>query len=306
MKVLILAPNHSHKYNWGHFLFRQEIGRQHNVIYYGEGFPNYSPKLTVKQVLCKFYKKNKPDYILTHGWRYSIPFKGLGDITDIPKVHINVDYVREPGISQQNIFFAENKYDLVFAITKRALDLHIKNNVCDKVRILPFSVDTNVYKNLNLPKENRVLASYTDREDIYPNRKAARKVLEGAGIKVTKKKVIHQNLIININRCKITLTSNNIFGSLSMRYTETLSCGGFLLADKPEDLELVGLVNKKHLVIYKDLKDLVDKAKFYLDPKNEKQRSKIALQGMEFVRKNHSCEQRVKEMTKIIKDELGI
>jgi len=306
LKILILHPNRFHSYNWGHALFRQEIGRQHDVVYYGEGYPHYNPKLTVMKVIDKFYKKDKPDIILTHGWRYSVPFKGLGEIKDILKVHINVDYVREPGISKQNIFFAENKYDLVFAITQRALKLHIKNKVCDKVKLLPFSVDTNIYKNFNSKKENRILAAYTDRIDIYPHRKAARKILEKNGFKVTKKRVIHQQLISNINRCKITLTSNNIFGSLSMKYTETLACGGFLLADEPEDLGIVGLEDEKHLVIYKDLNDLVDKAKFYMNPKNENRRAKIANQGMEFVRKHHSCEQRVKEMTKIIKDELGV
>ncbi len=305
MNILLLHPNRIKVYNWGHALFRNEIGRQHNVIYYGPGYPNYNKDLTVKEIIERFCDK-EPDIILTHGWRYSLPFKGIHNINNIPKIHINVDYVREPGITKQNKFFAKNKYDLVFAITQRALDLHIKNKVCDKVHILPFSVDTNIYKNLKVKKKNIVFASYTDRTDIYPNRRKARVVLLKAGIKVIKKRLIHRQLITNINRCKISLTSNNIFGSLSMRYTETLSCGGFLLADKPEDLELIGLEDGKHLVIYKNMKDLVRKAKYYLDKKNENERAKIAKQGMDFVRKNHSCEVRVKEMNKIIKDELGI
>jgi len=304
MNFLILAPNHIRKYNWGHFLFRREIGRQHNTVYYGEGFPNYNEKLTVKEVINKFCKK-EPDVILTHGWRYTLPFKGLGKVS-IPKVHINVDYVREPGISKQNKLFAKNKYDLIFAITQRALDLHVKNKVCDKVRLLPFSVDTNIYKNTNIKKQNVVLAAYTDRPDIYPNRRNARTAIQKTGIKVIKKRVIQRDLIRCINFAKITLTSNNMFKSLSMRYTETLGCGGFLLADKPDDLELLGLVDGKHLVIYKNLKDLAKKANYYIDDKNEKERALIAKQGMDFVRKNHSCEQRVKEMTEIIKEELNI
>ena len=306
MKILILSPNQINRYNWGHALFRKEIGCQHNTLYYGEGYPKYNPKLSVPEIIKKFYKKDKPDVILTYGWRYSVPFKGLGDITDIGKVHINVDYVREPGITKQNKFFKQNKYDLVFAITQRALDLHIKNKVCNIVKLLPFSVDTKIYKYLYLPKENRVFASFTDRVDIYPNRRKARNALKKAGIKVTNKRIIHRRLINNINRCKITLTSNNKFGSLSMRYTETLGCGGFLLADKPEDLELLGYEDGKHLVIYKNINDLVDKAKYYLNPKNENERCKIAKQGMKFVRRYHSCEQRVKDFAKIINEELGI
>ena len=51
MNFLILSPNQSKKYNWGHHLFRQEIGRQHNTIYYGEGFDRYNSELNVKQVI---------------------------------------------------------------------------------------------------------------------------------------------------------------------------------------------------------------------------------------------------------------
>jgi spore maturation protein CgeB len=89
-----------------------------------------------------------------------------------------------------------------------------------------------------------------------------------------------------------------------MRYTETLSCGGFLLADRPDDLDMVGLKDGVHLVIYKDLNDLVDKAKYYMS--HNKERKRIEKRGMDFVRKNHSCKLRVKQMTKMIKEELGI
>ena len=179
MNILILHPNRMFSYNWGHALFRQEIGRQHNVIYYGQGYPKYTPKLPIKKVLDRLYnKKPKPDFILTNGWRYSLSFKGLGEITDIPKVHINVDYVREPGITKQNIFFAENKYDLVFAITQRALNLHIKNKVCDKIRLLPFSVDTNIYKNLNLKKRIEFLQHTQNVQIFIPIEKLLKRYLK--------------------------------------------------------------------------------------------------------------------------------
>ena len=120
-------------------------------------------------------------------------------------------------------------------------------------------------------------------------------------IKTVQKKVIHKQLINLINRCKITVTSNNIFASLSMRYTETLACGGFLLADKPEDFEYVGFKNGKHMILYDGIEDFKTKVQYYMNPKNDSERNKIAFTGMRFVRKNHSCERRVKQMTKHIK-----
>ena len=129
-------------------------------------------------------------------------------------------------------------------------------------------------------------------------------MIKSMKIPIIEKRVIHKRLINCINKCKITITSNNIYKSLSMRYTETLACGGFLLADRPTDLDLVGLKNGKHLVIYDDINDLKDKIRFYLD--NDKERQKIEQQGMEFVRKNHSCKKRVSQMLNHINEDLKI
>lgn len=307
MKILILNPNQIKRRNWGHQLFRNEIGRQHEAVFYGPGFKGYNPKLLDVRDIIKKKCPWKPDATLTYGWRYSKDFTGLGQITDIVKLHITVDYVRPAGVIRQNKWFKQNGYDMIFAITQHAYRAKVENKVADHIAILPFSADTKIYKPMpNIKKEDRVLAAYTTRSDVYPNRLLARGALKKAGIKLLNKGVIHQALVQAINRCKITLTSNNIHRSFSMRYTETLSCGGFLLADEPEDLTFLGYKDGEHLVIYKDLDDLVDKAKYYLDPKNEKERAKIAKQGMDFVRKNHSCKVRAQQFTELVRKELGI
>jgi len=303
VKFLILSPNQIKRYNWGHQLFRNEIGRQEQTIYWGEGFPNFNKTLKVKDVIDK-HCPWKPDIILTYGWRYSVDFKGLDRINDIAKVHITVDYGRPEGIPKQNNFFKKNKYDLVFAITQNAYRLLTKNKVCDKIEIIPFSVDTNVYKRLGMPVKDQVLAAFTARSDIYPNRGKVQKAIKQMGIPIITKRVVHQKLIRCINSSKITVTSNNVFRSLSMRYTETLACGGFLMADRPDDLEMVGLKDGEHLVIYKNIKDLKNKVKYYLE--HEVERKRIAKQGMKFVKNHHSCETRVREMVKIINEGLNL
>jgi len=303
MRILLLNPNQIGRYNWGHQLFRNEIGRQHKVVYYGHGFPNYNSSWSVQDIIKKKYGNSYPDLVMTYGWRYSKDFQGIGDLS-IPKVHIVVDFGRQQGIPKQNDFHRNNKYDLLFAITQNAYRLLKKNTPEIPVHIIPFSVDTNIYKPLNLPKEDMVLAAFNSRSDVYPNRTKIRKALHQMKIKVIQKKVIHQRLINLINRCKISVTSNNVFASLSMRYTETLACGGFLLADKPEDLELVGLEDKKHLVVYNDIKDFKKKVKYYMSHDSERKRIENA--GMKFVRSNHSCAVRVREMTDIINKELNI
>lgn len=305
MRILFLSPNQINKYNWGHQLFRNEIGRQHKVLYYGSGFPEFQPKWSVQDIIKKKYGNSVPDLIMTYGWRYSKDFHGLGEI-EVPKVHIVVDYGRPQGIHKQNKFIRNNKYDLLFSITQNANRLLNENIPEIPNFIIPFSVDINVYKPLKLKKEDMILAAFNARSDVYPKRGKIRRVLKKMGYKVITKKIIHRALINAINRCKITVTSNNVFKSLSMRYTETLACGGFLLADRPEDLDYVGLKDGKHLVIYDGIEDFKLKVKYFMNPKHEKERNRIAKTGMNFVRNNHSCEIRVKQMTEIIQRELGL
>jgi len=298
MKILILSPNQIERYNWGHQLFRNEIGRQCDTVYYGEGYPNFQEN-NVKTIIKKYCPWN-PDVILTYGWRYSRFFEGLGDIKNILKVHITVDYVETSNIPVQNSFFKQNKYDVVFAVTQRAANLLKTNRVCDHIEIIPFCADTNIYKKTNVIKKDQILASFTARKDIYPNRSKIQNIIKKMKIPIISKRIVHKKLVDCINSSKIIVTSNNIYKSLSMRYTETLACGGFLLADRPADLDFVGLKDGEHLVIYKNFKDLKRKIKYYMEHNDE--RTAIENAGMKFVRKNHSCKKRVSEMIQYINE----
>ena len=147
------------------------------------------------------------------------------------------------------------------------------------------------------------MAVFSNSSAAYPRRKSIQRMVSKLkGIKSVTRKHKHNDHVRLINQSKIIITSNNLWNSLSMRYTEVLACGGFLLADKPEDLEKLGYVDGKHLVIYKDLKDLENKIYYYL--KHEKEREKIAKEGMKFVLQNHTTDIRVKEFTDIVNREL--
>ena len=306
MKILLLSDNQINRYNWTHQLFRNEISRHHSTLYYGPGYINYSPEKLVPEVV----KELGPfDLILTYGLKYSEKFIGLGEITNIPKAHIAVDYFPVGGGSgtyeRNHKLFTRDKYDLYFGVVGDIVRNLEKNGVCKKAFLLPFSIDINIYKNLNLKKYFDVFASFTTRNDIYPNREKIHSLLRSMRpITSYIKRVEHENYINKINRSRICITSNNKFRSLSIKYYETMACGSFLLADKPEDFDELGYVDGRHLVLYNDLNDLKDKIYFYL--KNGKTREKIALQGMDFVRTFHNNEIRVNEFTNIIQKELNI
>lgn len=79
---------------------------------------------------------------------------------------------------------------------------------------------------------------------------------------------------------------------MSMRAFEILSSGGFHLTQWTPSMDY-WFENDKHLVAVKYKEEAYEKMKFYLN--HESERNKIAQQGMDYVRKNHTYEHRIKE-----------
>ena len=91
--------------------------------------------------------------------------------------------------------------------------------------------------------------------------------------------------------------NRNYSVDVNYRTFETLGCGTFLLTnntDRLKDLFDIG----KHLVIYDNFDDCCDKIKYYL--RHEKEREKIAEAGHAHALRNHTYEQRAKQLIKII------
>jgi spore maturation protein CgeB len=309
MKILLLNPNYINRHNWGHQLFKNEIGIQHDVTYYGSGYEGFDEKLNVPQIIDKL---NKPfDIILTYESKYSKDFKKLNKINSIPKVLIQIDYAlgieNYQGFAKTetiNNLIKRNSPDLIFTTSTSNVSALKTNLGIEKVFFLPFSVDTNIYKNLGLKRNIDVMAVYNTNNYVYPNRKKIQNMIKSMKIKSFINKVIHREYVRKLNESKIFIINNNINKRLSMKYTEAMACGTFVLADEPEDLNIQGFKNKEHLILYNDLKDLKSKIKYYLN--NDEERKRISNNGMNFVRDNHSCSKRVKEFTEIIKRELNI
>ena len=309
MKILLLNPNYIKRHNWGHQLFKNELANHHEVTYYGSGYSGYKKNLTVSKIIKQL--KTPFDLILTYEAKYSSFVKGLENVNNIPKAHIQIDYSKATknwdGAARKETvekFLRLNKYDIFFVTStsnqsafKESLNTHM-------VYVLPFSVDINRYKNKNKNKDFDVMATFTARPDVYPNRSKIQKMVKQMGIQSFTRRAIHNQYIDAINRSKIFIISNNFNRRLSMKYTEALACGTFVLADRPEDFELQGFVDGEHLVLYDGVDDLKKKITYYL--KHDKERIAIANKGMKFVRKHHSGARRCRQFTKIINRELGI
>jgi spore maturation protein CgeB len=84
----------------------------------------------------------------------------------------------------------------------------------------------------------------------------------------------------------------------SPKVFEILACGALLVVDNQRDV-LSLFESGKHLVVFRDLKELSEIIPYYLDHPEEAR--KIAQQGRKLVLEKHTFQHRIKEMLRIIK-----
>jgi spore maturation protein CgeB len=83
----------------------------------------------------------------------------------------------------------------------------------------------------------------------------------------------------------------------SPKVYETLACGKFLLVDDQPDVKTL-FEDGKHIVVFKDAKDLRDKLNYYLA--HDAEREAIAAGGYSEVVKKHTYRRRIEEMISVI------
>ncbi|MBA7673089.1 hypothetical protein ES703_81277 [subsurface metagenome] len=104
-----------------------------------------------------------------------------------------------------------------------------------------------------------------------------------------------------MNRYFCSIATSSIFHYVVAKYFEIPATGTLLLANEVEDLEKLGFIPFKHYVpITKD--DVLSQIDDCLA--NQKKYREIRKTGMEFVRENHSINNRFKQFKKILKDVL--
>jgi len=305
MKILLLAPDQITKTNWGHQLFRNEIARQHQVIFYGGGYFEhpYVRKKPISQVLKE--TKWKPDIILTHHLTAAKHYVGLDQITNIPKVHICVDHRDlKNDIARHAMLFADHKYDLIIVRTMSEWNsLRMNPNVPEKRAFLPWSVDTNIYYDMRKKRDIDVLNLGNMHPTAYPLREELReKLVSFKNIKLHTIRARHHNFVETINRSRMFVSANGFNGNMNQKYLESLACGTFFLTENPFDLNIYGLVPEENLDVFKNVEEVEEKVRYYI--KNWRERREIAKRGMHLVRENHNNVVRVKEFTRILEEKL--
>lgn len=177
------------------------------------------------------------------------------------------------------------KFDKVFAAQKNAVEWLKRDGI--EAEWLPHAFEPLAYPKFdyaskdydvcfvgNVNSPNRV--EFLDRMfKEFPNFFFGQRRFQEAAEKFCKSKIV----------LNIAMTDD-----ANMRLWECLGTGSFLLTNWIPTIEEL-FEDGKHLVLYKSLDEAVDKAKFYLN--NDEAREKIAQAGYEEVMKNHTIDKRV-------------
>lgn len=110
--------------------------------------------------------------------------------------------------------------------------------------------------------------------------------------------VIGDDMINAINSYKIHF-NRNIADDINYRTFETLGCKTFLLTNKTENLDKLFNIGE-HLDVYTSKQDLLNKVNYYLS--NDDIRNRIAENGYNHVKKNHTYVNRAQRIVDIINE----
>lgn len=105
---------------------------------------------------------------------------------------------------------------------------------------------------------------------------------------------VYYNSKVNLN-----ITLRSIQTGIPLRAFDIMGCGGFLLSNWQEDF-LEYFEPDEDMVLYESSEEAVDKATFYLE--HETQRCKIAENGRQKVKKEHTYLHRIKDMCTYIEE----
>ena len=92
------------------------------------------------------------------------------------------------------------------------------------------------------------------------------------------------------------------YGFVSNRIFQALGAGGALLLHQtvPGLQEMTGISDGVHYIAWEDLNDLREKISYWLDEKRAAKRKKIAATAAKFIREQHTFDERVRELVKLL------
>jgi len=337
MKILIVGRNHIKSHTWVHELWKQAIAQQHDVRFYGDGYGEGRPWYRDDENVLKMHHDDddirrvierfefEPDVIYTQ-WKKDVGLvtTGLAEL-DIPKVHYTTEYFHW-NYKIEDYFIKKYKIDLVLVPNSPMVD-RISEVHGIKVRLLPFSIDTDIFKPSDVKRDISISAVmhaggwYSGRMELLEKVKSIERSYVFSAFR-RKHKLYHGDYIDICTRSKMSVNASRVHEAqvgpiyskpkpldapyttfTGLRTVEIPACGALLLTQYSEDLYPMGFRHLENCIVYDDPREVPPMVNELLIQGEYRQR--IAEAGLEHVRKHHSNAVRVQQFTKIIQEELG-
>ena len=184
-----------------------------------------------------------------------------------------------------------NDFNYIFVSQKKFIDAFGTK----KTSWLPYSCDPEIHRNFNLEKIYDIVFVGNTEPKLYKERVRLLELLKTKFNVQIFSNVYEQEMAKIFSRAKIVF-NKSCDGELNLRVFETLSCGSLLLTDKLESepgLEEL-FSDGKHLVLYRNETELLDRCAYFLEHTDE--REQIAAAGQKEVHLKHTYDHRAEKI----------
>jgi spore maturation protein CgeB len=226
-------------------------------------------------------------------------------------------YPDDPRFFDSLVKYVAPSYDYVFTASEKALERYREIGV-HKAYYLPFACEPDVHKRLNLKDEERkkygndvvFVGTYNPKRGKVIERlnrfNSFNLAVYGPYWKLFKRGrnfhggVYGFEMVRVFNTAKIVLNihvESDLAYKPNMRVFEAAGCGSFLLTDVPSGIEKLFDVDSE-IVCYQDERELVELINYFLSASEE--REEIALRAQKRAYKEHTYEQRLRKLLKIV------
>jgi hypothetical protein len=321
MRILWLGPNYRHRYNAGHEHFADAVeahfmyssSPSDGFIRYGHGIgPTPACYLWGQGThVPDLVSEYRPDVLVVQHPRHCKQYTGI-DQVKLPKVCLITDYFPR-NHDLKNAFLKDNRFNLALFperyMIRQAETFQMRRRLPENLKCfwLPFSVDTSIFRPLNLPYKYDAMCLFSGSlNGGYPNRESVSQVLQKTyGQKAFSRilynstgKVLHEDYVRLINQSRIAVTSNDSYGSVNFKHFEYPACKTLMFSDKAQDFEALGYRAGIHYIQYQYANELPELLDYSLNHTDEAER--IATAGYELVREKHNTYTRAKQMIELI------
>lgn len=297
-KILLLTQDFSVYVSRNVHYFAQELSKVSDLIVWTE--PG-----DINSILKSI--SLKPDFILVNS---TMP-DNCPTITGLSSINIPLGMIMTDlhfTVGEQKRFIIENNVKFLFSNCRDAF-IDFYPEFLDRAYWLPHFVNTDIFKDYNLPKDIDYLMMGNITSKQYGFRKHMVEVMQkepgfvfhphpGYRNVDDQNEYVGERYAKEINRSKIFLTEDSLYHYPVKKYYEVTACKTLLLAPASHELKDLGFIPGINFVAVTE-NDFLQKARYYL--LHEKEREEIALRGYEMVHTRHNSKKRISEFINTLK-----